>query len=104
MLKLGISIPEPREQLANDPGCCKNLEAVHARLGSSNEEFTAGRVRSMQVANQSSRKPRARGIRQIQLAESLFPTFIPNYTNLPWVIYFVRWHMLGDEASSEVGN
>ena len=78
-----MSIPEPREQLANDPCCWKNFEAVHAGLGSSNEVFTDGRVRSMQAANQSSRKPRARGIRQIELAESLFPTFIPNYTNVP---------------------
>ena len=40
----GMSIPEPREQLANDPGCCKCFEAVHAGLGRSNKEFTAGRV------------------------------------------------------------
>ena len=47
----GMSIPESCEQLANDPGCCKCFEAVHAGLGRSNQEFTAGRVRSMQVAN-----------------------------------------------------
>ena len=47
----GLSTYVLREQLANDPGCWKCFEAVHAGLGSSNKEFTARRVRSKQVVN-----------------------------------------------------